>query len=80
MTLPGSCTACGAVNKLDDKFCGGCGVAMTVDKKPTAIVTPPVVAVTIPHVPRKPPPAPRKKTVAIETLDDVVISEAFVGV
>jgi hypothetical protein len=78
--LPGGCNACDAVNKPDDKFCGGCGVAIAVQTAAPVVVAP-VIHPAIPSVPKKPPPpAPRKKTVAIETLDDVVISETFVGV
>ncbi len=28
--MPGGCTSCGAVNRADDRFCGGCAKALRV--------------------------------------------------
>jgi hypothetical protein len=70
---------CAAVNKGDDHFCGGCGAnlpGISVAPVEVAPIVPP-----IPSIPRKrpPPPAPtpalHKRTVAIETVSDLVISE-----
>ncbi len=71
MSLPGSCTSCEAVNKTDDRFCGGCGTSLA------EVVARTVVPPAIPSVPkRSPPPAPSKqRTMAIETMAELVLSE-----
>ena len=69
---------CSAVNKADDHFCGGCGANL-----PGISVGPEVSVPVIPSIPTKrpPPPAPaaHKRTVAIETVSDLVISEMPIG-
>jgi hypothetical protein len=73
--LEPGCAACGFTNRVDDRFCGGCGRTVAV-AAPTPVPRAPKLP-ALPRAPRRPPPPPAKShTVPIERVDDAVLSEA----
>jgi hypothetical protein len=69
--LPGACAKCGFVNRDSDRFCGGCSAATRVTPEKALPMIPRL------RVPPRPPPALRHdRTMPIERLEGLVISEA----
>ena len=76
--LAPACTGCGFVNTATDRFCGGCGIT-TAPAMPK-LAAPQALPRTAP--PKPPPPKSfiKGRTIPIDRIDDVLVSEARVQV